>query len=142
MRVEQEMNKITTPACASHHGVLGSATTLRNRPLDILRRVFDVTRLAMEAILCVDHEPCILVGLGFNVNAVNVTMDAGPRFYVPGSYSGLDQRTDFAAEVELSVPIGDVTMFVHWQPTYSGTDAPGWGVGWQHHGGTGMSFSF
>ena len=82
------------------------------------------------------------VGFGFNVNQVNVTMDAGPRFYVPGSYSGLDSRTDFAGEVELSVPIGDATLFVHWQPTYSGTDAPGWGVGWQHHVGTGMTFSF
>ncbi|MED5382978.1 MAG: hypothetical protein VX481_00370, partial [Cyanobacteriota bacterium] len=82
------------------------------------------------------------IGFGFNINELNVTMDAGPRFYVPGSYSGLDQRTDFAGEVALSVPIGDVTLFVHWQPTYSGTDAPGWGVGWQHHVGTGMTFSF
>ena len=53
-----------------------------------------------------------------------------------------DQRTDIAGEIELLVPVGDANLFVHWQPTYSGTDAPGWGEGWQHHIGTGMSFTF
>ena len=38
--------------------------------------------------------------------------------------------------------VGDANLFAHWQPTYSGTDAPGWGEGWQHHIGTGMSFTF
>ena len=82
------------------------------------------------------------VGVGFNVDEINITLDAGPRFYVPGSYSGLDQRTDFAGELEVSVPIGDAVLFVHWKPTYSDVDAPGWGQGWQHHVGTGVTFSF
>ena len=82
------------------------------------------------------------IGVGFNIDEVNITLDAGPRFYVPGSYSGLGQRTDFAAEVEVAIPVGDALIFAHWQPTYSGTDAPGWGVGWQHHIGTGMTFKF
>ena len=82
------------------------------------------------------------IGVGFNIDEVNITLDAGPRFYVPGSYSGLGQRTDFAAEVEVAIPVGDALIFAHWQPTYSGTDAPGWGVGWQHHIGTGITFKF
>ena len=61
---------------------------------------------------------------------------------MPGSYSGLDQRTDFAGELEVAVPIGDAVLFAHWKPTYSDVDAPGWGKGWQHHIGTGVSFSF
>ena len=84
------------------------------------------------------------VGVGFTIGSdqINVSIEAGPRFYTPGSYSGLDQRTDIAGEIELLVPVGDANLFVHWQPTYSGTDAPGWGEGWQHHIGTGMSFTF
>jgi len=84
------------------------------------------------------------VGVGFTIGSdqINVSIEAGPRFYTPGSYSGLDQRTDFAGEVELMVPVGDANLFAHWQPTYSGTDAPGWGEGWQHHIGTGVSFTF
>jgi hypothetical protein len=84
------------------------------------------------------------VGLGFTIgqDQVNVKIDGGPRFYTPGSYSGLNQRTDFAGELELSVPIGEVVLFAHWQPTYSSVNAPGWGEGWQHHIGTGLTFSF
>ena len=84
------------------------------------------------------------VGVGFTIGSdqINVSIEAGPRFYTPGSYSGLDQRTDFAGEIELLVPVGDANLFAHWQPTYSGTDAPGWGEGWQHHIGTGMSITF
>ena len=84
------------------------------------------------------------MGVGFTIGSdqINVSIEAGPRFYTPGSYSGLDQRTDFAGEIELLVPVGDANLFAHWQPTYSGTDAPGWGEGWQHHIGTGMSFTF
>jgi hypothetical protein len=84
------------------------------------------------------------VGLGFTIgqDQVNVKLDGGPRFYTPGSYSGLNQRTDFAGELELSVPIGEVVLFAHWQPTYSSVNAPGWGEGWQHHIGTGLTFSF
>ena len=84
------------------------------------------------------------VGLGFTIGQdhINVKLDGGPRFYTPGSYSGLNQRTDFAGELELSVPIGEVVLFAHWQPTYSSVNAPGWGEGWQHHIGTGLTFSF
>ena len=82
------------------------------------------------------------VGIGFNIDQVNFTFSAGPRFYVPGGYSGLEQRTDFASEVEITIPVGDAVLFAHWKPTYSGVDAPGWGVGWQHHVGTGVTFSF
>ena len=82
------------------------------------------------------------IGVGFSIDEVNITFDVGPRFYVPGSYAGLDQRTDFAGELEIAIPVGDAVLFAHWQPTYSGTDAPGWGQGWQHHIGTGVTFSF
>ena len=83
------------------------------------------------------------VGFGFKVGSdeINIVLQAGPRFYTPGSYSGLSQRTDFAGEIEISVPVGDATLFVHWQPTYSPEDAPGWGEGWQHHVGTGVMFT-
>ena len=87
-------------------------------------------------------DPRVGVGFTFGSDQINVSIEAGPRFYTPGSYSGLDQRTDFAGEIELLVPVGDANLFAHWQPTYSGTDAPGWGEGWQHHIGTGMSFTF
>lgn len=84
------------------------------------------------------------VGLGFNVGAdeVNIKLEAGPRFYTPGGYSGLSQRTDFAGTIEVSVPVGDALLFAHWQPAYTSEDVPGWGEGWQHHVGTGVSFSF
>ena len=83
------------------------------------------------------------VGVGFKVgpDEINISLQAGPRFYTPGSYSGLSQRTDFAGELEISVPVGDATLYVHWQPTYSPEDAPGWGEGWQHHVGTGVMFT-
>ena len=84
------------------------------------------------------------VGIGFIVgkDQINVKLDGGPRFYTPGSYSGLNQRTDFAGELEVSVPVGEATLFTHWQPTYSSVNATGWGEGWQHHVGTGVTFSF
>ena len=84
------------------------------------------------------------VGLGFKFgkDEISLMIEAGPRFYTPGSYSGLNQRTDFAGEIELSVPVGDALLFVHWQQTYSWVDAPGWGEGWQHHVGTGVTFQF
>ena len=83
------------------------------------------------------------IGIGFNLDMVNITLDAGPRFYVPGSYSSLNPRTDFAAELEIAYPIRDNTvLFAHWQPTYSSEGGSGWGVGWQHHIGTGVTLSF
>ena len=83
------------------------------------------------------------LGVGFNVDLLNISLNAGPRFYVPGSYSGLEQRTDFAGELEVAYPVGNNTvLFAHWQPTYSSEGGSGWGEGWQHHVGTGVTFSF
>ena len=87
-------------------------------------------------------DPRVGLGFKFGNDEISLMVEAGPRFYVPGSYAGLDSRTDFAGEVELSVPVGDATLFVHWQQTYSWDDAPGWGEGWQHHVGTGVTFAF
>ncbi|AII49125.1 hypothetical protein KR52_08220 [Synechococcus sp. KORDI-52] len=87
-------------------------------------------------------DPRVGLGFKFGRDEISLMIEAGPRFYVPGSYAGLDQRTDFAGELELSVPVGDATLFVHWKPTYSWENAPGWGEGWQHHVGTGVTFAF
>ena len=83
-------------------------------------------------------------GFGFNVDLLNITLSGGPRFYVPGSYSGLSSRTDWGAELELEYPITDtIALFAHWEPVYSSED---WGSeggkGWNHHIGTGVTFSF
>ena len=87
-------------------------------------------------------DPRVGLGFTFGGDEISLMIEAGPRFYVPGSYSGLDQRTDFAGEIELSVPVGDASFFLHWQQAYSWEDASGWGEGWQHHVGTGMTFTF
>ena len=87
-------------------------------------------------------DPRVGLGFTFGGDEISLMIEAGPRFYVPGSYAGLDPRTDLAGEIELSVPIGDATLFLHWQQTYSWEDAPGWGEGWQHHVGTGVTFTF
>lgn len=83
------------------------------------------------------------LGFGFNIDLLNITLSAGPRFYSPGSYSGLPFRTDWGGEIELEYPLADsVVVFAHWKPIYSSQGGEGWGVGWQHHIGTGISFSF
>lgn len=83
------------------------------------------------------------IGLGFNIDLLNITLSAGPRFYSPGTYSDLPFRTDWGGEVELEYPLADsVVLFAHWKPIYSSQAGEGWGVGWQHHIGTGISFSF
>ncbi len=87
-------------------------------------------------------DPRVGLGFTFGGDEISLNIEAGPRFYVPGSYAGLDQRTDFAGEIELSVPVGDASFFLHWQQAYSWEDAEGWGEGWQHHVGTGVTFSF
>ena len=87
-------------------------------------------------------DPRVGMGFKFGSDEINFKVEAGPRFYTPGSYSGLNQRTDFAGEVELSVPVGDALLFAHWQPVYTPDDSSGWGKGWQHHIGTGVSFNF
>jgi hypothetical protein len=35
-----------------------------------------------------------------------------------------------------------VVLFAHWKPIYSTAGGEGWGKGWSHHVGTGVSFSF
>ncbi len=87
-------------------------------------------------------DPRVGLGFTFGSDEISLNIEAGPRFYVPGSYAGLDQRTDFAGEIELSVPVGDASFFLHWQQAYSWEDASGWGEGWQHHVGTGVTFTF
>lgn len=83
------------------------------------------------------------VGLGFNIDRLNVTISTGPRFYNPGGYSGLPSRTDWGGELELTFPLSRRTvLFAHWRPIYSGQEGEGWGSGWQHHIGSGVSFRF
>ena len=83
------------------------------------------------------------LGFGFLVDKLNVTLTAGPRFYSPGSYSGLSQRTDWGGEFGMEYPLSDtVALFGHWKPIYSTEAGTGWGKGWSHHVGTGMTFSF
>ena len=83
------------------------------------------------------------LGFGFNIDFLNVTLSGGPRFYTPGSYSGLPQRTDWGGEIEIEYPIAkNVVLFAHWEPIYNTEGGPGWGVGWQHHVGTGLSLTF
>ena len=55
-------------------------------------------------------DPRVGLGFTFGGDEISLNIEAGPRFYVPGSYAGLDQRTDFAGEIELSVPVGDATF--------------------------------
>ena len=83
------------------------------------------------------------VGVGFNVDLLNITLSAGPRFYTPGSYAGLPFRTDWGGELELEYPLSkSVVLFAHYKPIYSAQSGEGWGVGWQHHLGSGISLSF
>ena len=65
------------------------------------------------------------------------------RFYSPGSYAKLPGRTDWGGEIELEYPISkNAVVFAHWEPIYSTKGGEGWGKGFQHHVGTGVSFSF
>lgn len=83
------------------------------------------------------------LGFGFNVDRLNVTLSGGPRFYSPGAYAGLSGRTDWGGELELELPLSPRTvLFAHWSPIYSGQQGEGWGRGWQHHIGTGVTFRF
>ena len=82
-------------------------------------------------------------GFGFNYDKLNVTLSGGPRFYVPGSYANLPSRTDWGGEIELEYPLNkNAVLFAHWEPIYSTKGGEGWGKGFQHHVGTGVSFSF
>jgi hypothetical protein len=83
------------------------------------------------------------LGLGFNIDKLNVILSGGPRFYSPGSYSGLSSRTDWGGELELALPVSrSAVLFAHWKPIYSSKGGEGWGRGWQHHIGTGVTFRF
>ena len=82
-------------------------------------------------------------GFGFNYDKLNVTLSGGPRFYSPGSYAKLPSRTDWGGEIELEYPISkNAVVFAHWEPIYSTKGGEGWGKGFQHHVGTGVTFSF
>ena len=82
-------------------------------------------------------------GFGFNIDLLNITLTGGPRFYVPGSYSGLSQRTDWGGDIAVEYPISDsVIAFAHWEAIYSTADGDGWGKGFQNHMGTGLTFRF
>jgi hypothetical protein len=83
------------------------------------------------------------LGLGFNLDRLNVTISGGPRFYTPGRYAGLPSRTDWGGEVELELPLNRRSvLFAHWKPIFSSQSGEGWGRGWQHHIGTGVTFRF
>ncbi|MCB4406456.1 hypothetical protein [Synechococcus sp. MU1642] len=82
------------------------------------------------------------VGIGFNYGETSFRVEAGPRFYTPGSYANdLDSRTDFASEIMISRPVSDkVDFFAHWKVVYTWEDVEGWGDGYQHHVGTGITY--
>jgi hypothetical protein len=72
-----------------------------------------------------------------------VILSGGPRFYSPGSYSGLSNRTDWGGELALEMPVRKgAVLFAHWRPIYSTQGGEGWGRGWTHHIGTGVTFRF
>jgi hypothetical protein len=80
---------------------------------------------------------------GFNIDRLNVILSGGPRFYSPGSYSGLSNRTDWGGELALEMPVRKgAVLFAHWRPIYSTQGGEGWGRGWTHHIGTGVTFRF
>ena len=82
-------------------------------------------------------------GFGFNYDLLNVTISGGPRFYTPGSYAKLPSRTDWGGELALEYPLSkNAVLFAHWEPMYSTKGGEGWGKGFQHHVGTGVTFSF
>ena len=82
-------------------------------------------------------------GFGFNYDLLNITISGGPRFYTPGSYAKLPSRTDWGGEIALELPVSkNAVLFAHWEPMYSTQGGEGWGKGFQHHIGTGVTFSF
>ena len=82
-------------------------------------------------------------GFGFNIDLLNITLTGGPRFYSPGSYSGLGQRTDWGGDLAIEYPISDtVVAFAHWEMMVSTQGGEGWGKGVQNHIGTGLTIRF
>ena len=82
------------------------------------------------------------LGVGFNYGETAFQIEAGPRYYTPGSYaSDLDSRTDMAGEIMISRPVNeDVEFFAHWKVVYTWDKTEGWGSGYQHHVGTGITY--
>ena len=82
------------------------------------------------------------LGVGFNYGETAFQIEAGPRYFTPGSYaSDLDSRTDMAGEIMISRPVNDdVEFFAHWKVVYSWDKTEGWGRGYQHHVGTGITY--
>ena len=82
------------------------------------------------------------LGFIFNYGETSFQVEAGPRYYTPGGYaSDLDSRTDFAGEIMVSRPLNDdVEFFAHWKVVYSWDNIEGWGRGYQHHVGTGITY--
>jgi len=83
------------------------------------------------------------LGLGFNIDRLSIALSAGPRFYLPGSYSALNQRTDWGGDFSIEYPVSDsVVAFAHLEMIYSTRSGDGWGTGFQNHVGTGVTFRF
>ena len=82
------------------------------------------------------------LGVGFNYGETAFQIEAGPRYFTPGSYaSDLDSRTDVAGEIMISRPVNDdVDFFAHWKVVYTWDKIEGWGDGLQHHVGTGITY--
>jgi hypothetical protein len=82
------------------------------------------------------------LGVGFNYGETAFQIEAGPRYFTPGSYaSDLDSRTDVAGEIMISRPVNDdVDFFAHWKVLYTWDKTEGWGDGLQHHVGTGITY--
>ena len=82
------------------------------------------------------------LGVGFNYGETAFQIEAGPRYFTPGSYaSDLDSRTDVAGEIMISRPVNDdVDFFAHWKFVYTWDETEGWGDGLQHHVGTGITY--
>ena len=82
------------------------------------------------------------LGVGFNYGEIVFQIEGGPRFYTPGKYaSALNSRTDWAGEIMVSRPVSDkVDFFAHWKFIHTWDNAEGWGDGYQHHIGTGITY--
>ena len=82
------------------------------------------------------------LGVGFNYGETAFQIEAGPRYFTPGSYaSDLESRTDVAGEIMISRPVNDdVDFFAHWKVVYTWDNTEGWGHGLQHHVGTGITY--
>ena len=82
------------------------------------------------------------LGVGFNYGETAFQIEAGPRYFTPGSYaSDLESRTDVAGEIMITRPVNDdVDFFAHWKVVYTWDETEGWGDGLQHHVGTGITY--